>query len=39
VSEKKKLGSSDTHSQKDIPIMEFFNTHGIFRQLSRRALA
>jgi hypothetical protein len=24
---KKKLGSSDTRSQKDIPITEFFNTH------------
>jgi len=23
---KKKLGSSDTRSQKDIPITEFFNT-------------
>jgi hypothetical protein len=30
---KKKLGSSDTRSQKDIPITEFFNTHRRLHQL------
>src|SRR6266567_4898939 len=31
---KKKLGSSDTRSQKDIPITEFFNTHRRLHQQS-----
>jgi hypothetical protein len=31
---RKKLGSSDTRSQKDIPITEFFNTHACLQHQS-----
>jgi hypothetical protein len=30
---KKKLGSSDTRSQKDIPITEFFNTTPVLARI------